>query len=59
MIYSICQIAGDNYVDHGYTLETNIAQKQRARAQRLENGAVTRNGVVVRNSLKQFIDSSN
>ena len=59
MTYSICQIAGDNYVDHGNILETNIAQKQRARTQRLENGAVTRNGVVVRNPLKQFIDSSN
>ena len=57
MLYSICQITGDNYVDHDNILETIIAQEQKARAQRLENGAVTRNGAIVRNPLKQFIDN--
>ena len=59
MLHNICQIAGDDYVDHGNILETIIAQEQRARTQRRENGAVTRNGAVVRNALKQFIGNNN
>ena len=59
VLHNICQIAGDDYVDHGNILETIIAQEQRARTQRRENGAVTRNGAVVRNALKQFIGNNN
>ena len=55
VFHNIWQIAGDDYVDHENILETSTAQEQRAREQRLENGAVTRNGTVVRNALKQFM----
>ena len=31
VLFNICQIAGDDYVDHENILETIIAQEQRAR----------------------------
>ena len=33
MLHNICQIAGDDYVDHDNILETIIAQEQRTRTQ--------------------------
>ena len=59
MLHNICQIARDDYVDHDNILETLIAQEQRTRAQRRQNGGVTRNDAVVRNALKQFTDNNN
>ena len=59
VLHNICQIAGDHYVDHDDILETIIGQEQRARTQMLEKRAVTRNGTLVRNALKQFIGNNN
>ena len=42
----------DDYVDHDNILETIIAQEQTARAQRRENGTITRHNAIVRNPLK-------